>query len=122
MPAESMVAKRYDVIVVGGGVTGTSIAFHLARADVSVRLLERVTKLDSSAGHRVLLAQTQMRVGLLTGCVQDQWFRQVNRDSVDALLHHGCEVVTPKRQGCCGALHAHQGDPEYGRILAGRLL
>jgi glycolate oxidase iron-sulfur subunit len=63
----------------------------------------------------------RLRVGLLTGCVQDQWFRQVNRDSVDILLHHGCEVVTPPRQGCCGALHAHQGDPEYGHELAQRL-
>jgi glycolate oxidase iron-sulfur subunit len=63
----------------------------------------------------------RLRVGLLTGCVQDQWFRQVNRDSVDILLYHGCEVVTPPRQGCCGALHAHQGDPSFGRELAARL-
>ena len=61
------------------------------------------------------------RVGLLTGCVQDAWFRAVNRDSVDILLAHGCEVVTPTLQGCCGALHAHQGDPAFARQLAERL-
>ncbi|MHC4848655.1 MAG: (Fe-S)-binding protein [Planctomycetota bacterium] len=76
---------------------------------------QRIEEIERPVG------KPRMRVGLLTGCVQDQWFRQVNRDSVDALLHHGCEVVTPKHQGCCGALHAHQGDPEYGRTLAGRL-
>lgn len=58
------------------------------------------------------------RVGVLTGCVQDAWFRNVNRDTVDILLAHGCEVVTPKLQGCCGALHAHHGDPEFGHRLA----
>lgn len=58
------------------------------------------------------------RVGLLTGCVQDAWFRDVNRDTVDILLAHGCEVVTPRLQGCCGALHAHHGDPEFGHRLA----
>jgi glycolate dehydrogenase iron-sulfur subunit len=35
------------------------------------------------------------RVGLLTGCVQDLAFSHVNRDTADALLANGCEVVTP---------------------------
>jgi len=63
----------------------------------------------------------RLRAGLLTGCVQDQWFRRVNRDTADVLLRHGCEVVTPRLQGCCGALHGHQGDPDFGRALAERL-
>jgi len=58
------------------------------------------------------------RVGLLTGCVQDEWFRSVNRDTVDILLRHGCEVLTPRLQGCCGALHAHQGDAPFAHGLA----
>jgi glycolate oxidase iron-sulfur subunit len=61
------------------------------------------------------------RVGLLTGCVQNAWFRDVNRDTADILLQHGCEVVTPDLQGCCGALHAHQGDPDFGHELARRI-
>ena len=35
------VPARADVVVVGGGITGTSIAFHLAEAGVDVCLLER---------------------------------------------------------------------------------
>ena len=35
------VPKKADVVVVGGGITGTSIAFHLAEAGVDVCLLER---------------------------------------------------------------------------------
>jgi sarcosine oxidase subunit beta len=37
----SRIPERADVVVVGGGATGTSIAFHLAEAGVDVCLLER---------------------------------------------------------------------------------
>lgn len=37
----TVLPRRADVVVVGGGVIGTSIAFHLAEAGVSVCLLER---------------------------------------------------------------------------------
>lgn len=58
------------------------------------------------------------RVGMLTGCVQDLVFSSVNRDTVDVLLENGCEVVTPRSQGCCGSLHAHNGDLEQAREQA----
>src|SRR5947199_8741094 len=35
------VPARAEVVVVGGGITGTSIAFHLAEAGVDVCLVER---------------------------------------------------------------------------------
>jgi sarcosine oxidase subunit beta len=37
----SALPKQAEVVVVGGGITGTSIAFHLAEAGVDVCLLER---------------------------------------------------------------------------------
>lgn len=58
------------------------------------------------------------RVGLLTGCVQDLAFSDVNRDTADVLLANGCEVVTPRNQFCCGSLHAHNGEIELARELA----
>lgn len=60
------------------------------------------------------------RVGLLTGCVQDLVLPDINRDTVDVLLAHGCEVVTPAVQPCCGSLHAHNGELELARELARR--
>jgi glycolate oxidase iron-sulfur subunit len=60
----------------------------------------------------------RFRVGLLTGCVQDVAYANVNRDTVDVLLANGCEVVTPRMQVCCGALLAHNGELD----LAGRLV
>jgi len=64
----------------------------------------------------------QYRVGLLTGCVQDLAFSEINRDTADVLLAAGCEVVTPPVQPCCGSLHAHNGELELARKLARRQL
>ena len=63
-------------------------------------------------------AAPRYRVLLLTGCVQDVLFAEVNRATADVLLENGCEVVTPRDQGCCGSLHAHNGDEETARRLA----
>ncbi|MBU4461240.1 MAG: (Fe-S)-binding protein, partial [Verrucomicrobia bacterium] len=62
------------------------------------------------------------RVALLTGCVQDLIYAEINRDTADVLLAHGCEVVTPPVQPCCGSMHAHNGDLESARTLARRLI
>ncbi len=64
--------------------------------------------------------QPKFRVGLLTGCVQDLAFSNINRDTADVLLANGCEVVTPRAQFCCGSLHAHNGAVEAARELARR--
>jgi glycolate oxidase iron-sulfur subunit len=66
--------------------------------------------------------QASYRVGLLTGCVQDLVYSDVNRDTADVLLANGCAVVTPPAQGCCGSLHAHNGEYELAKDFARRLL
>ncbi|MEC5128866.1 (Fe-S)-binding protein [Verrucomicrobiales bacterium BCK34] len=62
------------------------------------------------------------RVGMLTGCVQDLVFSHTNRDTVDVLLANNCEVVTPRSQGCCGSLHAHNGDLEQAAVQARHMI
>jgi glycolate oxidase iron-sulfur subunit len=62
----------------------------------------------------------EYRVALLTGCVQDLAFSNINRDTVDVLLANHCEVVTLPSQHCCGSLHAHNGELELARELARR--
>jgi glycolate oxidase iron-sulfur subunit len=62
------------------------------------------------------------RVGLLTGCVQDIVFSDINRDTMEVLAANGCEVHTPKVQVCCGSLHAHNGELDTARALARRLI
>jgi glycolate oxidase iron-sulfur subunit len=66
--------------------------------------------------------QHAYRVGLLTGCVQDLVYSDVNRDTADVLLANGCAVVTPPSQGCCGSLLAHNGEYEMAKDFARRLL
>ncbi|GIW44911.1 MAG: glycolate oxidase iron-sulfur subunit [Candidatus Binatia bacterium] len=50
------------------------------------------------------------RVALLRGCVARVLFPQVEAALVRLLVDQGCEVIVPPKQGCCGALAAHQGD------------
>jgi glycolate oxidase iron-sulfur subunit len=59
------------------------------------------------------------RVGLFVGCVMPELFGSVNAATVRVLAHNGFDVVIPVAQGCCGALHAHAGDPDFARRLAG---
>ncbi len=58
------------------------------------------------------------RVGLLAGCVMRELYADVNAATVRVLAHNGFDVVVPRDQGCCGALHVHAGDEETAQRLA----
>jgi glycolate oxidase iron-sulfur subunit len=62
--------------------------------------------------------ERRARVGLLTGCIQDEMFHGTNRRTALALARNGCEVVTPRDQGCCGALPSHAGEASTAGRLA----
>lgn len=64
--------------------------------------------------------ERRFRVGLLEGCLMDSLFPQEQFDTMAVLRHHGCEVVMPRGQVCCGSLLAHNGDMEGARALARR--
>lgn len=66
--------------------------------------------------------EVRHRVALLTGCVQDLVFSEINRDTADVLLANGCEVHTPAAQPCCGSLHGHNGEPHLAASLARRMI
>lgn len=63
---------------------------------------------------------TSGTVGLLAGCIQDQWFRPVNHAAVELLEMAGYRVEVPIGQTCCGALAAHDGKAIEARMLAKR--
>jgi glycolate oxidase iron-sulfur subunit len=48
-------------------------------------------------------------VGMLTGCVQQVFFPEVNAATARVLAAEGCDVIVPPGQGCCGALSLHGG-------------
>jgi glycolate oxidase iron-sulfur subunit len=64
------------------------------------------------------IGEKKYRVAMLTGCVQDLMFSDVNLDTVEVLARNGCEVITPADQHCCGSLHAHNGEWETAQLLA----
>ncbi|MEV4109178.1 heterodisulfide reductase-related iron-sulfur binding cluster [Nonomuraea sp. NPDC049695] len=71
---------------------------------------------------RLVRARGERRavVGMLTGCVQGEFFPQVNAATARVLSLEGCDVVIPRGQGCCGALSVHSGRDDQARRLARR--
>ena len=56
-------------------------------------------------------------IALLTGCAMEALYAEVNRATVRVLTAAGYDVLVPRAQGCCGALHAHDGDAERARAM-----
>jgi glycolate oxidase iron-sulfur subunit len=89
--------------------------------------LAAMTALAPRLGRRVRLpARLPARgprravVGMLTGCVQREFFPEVNAATARVLAAEGCDVVIPADQGCCGALSLHAGRRDEAARFAGR--
>ncbi|MBL8998055.1 MAG: 4Fe-4S dicluster domain-containing protein [Gemmatimonadetes bacterium] len=55
---------------------------------------------------------------LLTGCVMEGLFTDVNRATERTLTVNGWRMTATNGQRCCGALHAHAGEADAARALA----
>ena len=89
--------------------------------------LERLAPPPSSAPQSippVVPASTprRKRVGMLLGCVQREFFPNVNAATARVLSAEGCEVHVPASQGCCGALMLHSGLVDEAAASAQRLI
>ena len=62
------------------------------------------------------------RAGVLLGCAQRFFYPDVNDDTVRLLAAAGYDVVVPRNQECCGALHLHAGRLDEFRAMARRLV
>jgi glycolate oxidase iron-sulfur subunit len=70
----------------------------------------RLAELRTTAPRRIAPGGVAaLRVAVLTGCVQDAFFSHVNRATARVLAAHGCDVLVPPLQSCCGALEIHAG-------------
>ncbi len=58
------------------------------------------------------------RVALLTGCVMNEIFGDINQATIRVLQKNGCDVIVPAAQGCCAALHCHAGIIDTARQMA----
>src|SRR5262249_53706419 len=105
---------------------------HLVRASGLLRLLpaslgasEALLPPLPPAGRRGALPEVTPARGVRRGTVrllhrrgQGAGFRPHNEATIRCLARQGVEVRVPRAQRCCGALHAHAGDPETARTLA----
>lgn len=101
------------------GGLGVSLAQTLGLTRLAPGKYKRITaglrslrgRPPSSVGH-VGGSGDSGTVGLLAGCIQDEWFRPVNETAITLLEKAGYRVAVPERQTCCGALAAHDGKAE----------
>lgn len=95
-----------------------------------LRMMESMTPdIQAKFSHQLIheveqpsVSVSQYRVGLLTGCVQDMLYADINRDTATVLLDAGCTVITPRGQLCCGSLHAHNGEYALSKGYARKLI
>jgi glycolate oxidase iron-sulfur subunit len=73
-------------------------------------LLPKLGPNEATAEITPAVGAKRRRVGLLLGCVQREFFPQVNAATARILAAEGCEVIAPHAQPCCGALLVHAGE------------
>jgi glycolate oxidase iron-sulfur subunit len=75
---------------------------------------------DTARGALVFAARgpRRKRVALLSGCIADTLLAGVSEAAVRVLTARGCDVEVLAAEGCCGALHIHNGAREEARRLA----
>ncbi len=79
------------------------------------RLPARREPLPVSAAAR---GERRGQVAFFSGCVMPELYGAVHHATLRVLAANGYDVAIPADQGCCGALHAHAGDPAFARELA----
>ncbi|HID76812.1 MAG TPA: (Fe-S)-binding protein [Planctomycetaceae bacterium] len=64
------------------------------------------------------VGRRRARVAFFVGCVADALFRHTHWATLRVLQENGCDVLIPKGQVCCGAIHYHAGSSQGARRLA----
>jgi glycolate oxidase iron-sulfur subunit len=88
-----------------------------ARTGESARSSARVGTLVSASRQETVRESPIPSVSLMLGCFERGLFPGVSK-AVQKLLPG---IAAPENQGCCGALHAHNGDSAGGVALAKKL-
>jgi len=86
----------------------------LQRADT---LLGRVNYPTWLTNH-IDQARNDQRITLFTGCFSSVMEQDIQQAVIDVFNALGVEVILPRGQGCCGALHRHNGELEIAGKLA----
>jgi len=104
-------------------VRASGILAPFKRLQAMDALLPRVLPSASSLPELIpARGKARGRAALLTGCVQRFFFPEINLATARLLSAAGWEVVVPRGQGCCGALHLHAGRLDEFRAMARSLM
>lgn len=86
--------------------------------------MERANALLGRVGYptrlknRIQRSNGEQRVALFTGCFGSVLEQGAQQAAIDVFNALGLQVTLPEGQGCCGALHRHNGDLETAAQLA----
>lgn len=64
------------------------------------------------------IGRRRARVALFTGCVADAMFRRTHWATARVLQENGCDILVPRDQVCCGAIHFHAGSSQPAGRMA----
>jgi glycolate oxidase iron-sulfur subunit len=91
---------------------------NLAAMEKVLPLVPTLKEMKNRPEHLPALGKQTNRVAFFSGCLMDTVFLETNNATMKLLQLAGCEVVIPKGQSCCGALHGHSGEKETAKELA----
>ncbi len=106
LPARVMQMLRLDIVMERTGLTRLL-------PEKLQRMFKQLPKLEPRSPELPqrlpAIGPKRATVGLFLGCVADAMFRQTHWATARVLQLNGCEVVVPREQVCCGAMHYHSG-------------
>ncbi|MFQ5837360.1 MAG: (Fe-S)-binding protein [Thermoplasmata archaeon] len=86
----------------------------------AIDVLTSLPAVPEEISERTYRSQGERRLtaAFLICCMMRILLTDVNRATISVLNRSGCDVMIPRGQECCGALHAHAGRLEEARRLA----
>jgi glycolate oxidase iron-sulfur subunit len=66
----------------------------------------------------VPMGETRTTAAMLSGCIMPLTHPGTHEATLRVLARNGIKTLVPRKAGCCGALHVHNGDPDAARRLA----
>jgi glycolate oxidase iron-sulfur subunit len=64
------------------------------------------------------IEKSEGQVGLFTGCISQVTDAAALEAAIRLLTRFGKDVIVPRNQGCCGAMHLHAGEPKEAHRFA----
>lgn len=88
------------------------------RVSATAAMLPRLGSWEPLPERTAAVGPERRQVGFVAGCVAQVLFARTNHATARVLARNGCAVLTPARQGCCGALYLHAGARDAARACA----